>query len=65
MREGLEVRLARIDENVKRLLESLPMINRLENDSIANKREHHIAKWLIGIIVAPVLMWLLKKFGMS
>jgi hypothetical protein len=56
-------KIARIDTNVQRLMESLSVIDRLDKDSVQNKSEHRIAIWGVGIFITPILFWVCKKLG--
>lgn len=59
-----EVKIARIDENVKLLLKTLPVISDLEKESAINKEQHRTAFWLISLLAAPSLLWICKKLGL-
>lgn len=65
MQESPEVKIARIDENVKRLLHTLPTIEKLEQDSEVNKREHKFAISVVTILSTPMLFWLCKRLGIG
>jgi hypothetical protein len=63
MDESHGEKIARIDENVKALMTSLPMIQKLQIESELNKREHNIALGLIALTATPIISWFCKKLG--
>lgn len=58
-------KIARIDENVKLLLQSLPVVSQLHVDSAVNKKEHRFALGILSGIALPVLVWIFKQLGIT
>lgn len=63
MSESNEAKIARIDANVKTLLQTLPVIETLKVESAINKREHKILFSVGAAIGAPLVMWVCKRLG--
>lgn len=58
-------KIARIDANVKALMQALPIVHELNKDSAVNKREHRIAISLVGLIVLPMIAWICHALGIA
>ena len=58
-------KIARIDENIKELMRTLPIIQQLDQDSAINKKEHKIAISLGGILLLPIIVWVCKLIGVN
>ena len=54
-------KLARIDTNVRILMNALPKLEELVVDSAVNKKEHKLAVGIATGVAIPVVMWILKK----